>query len=275
VAPFQPLGRSEPPRGACGAARHLRSSSVLVEGSDSSRCRDQLRGIRLLTVVAFTRSRTGAARRSPAGIYRWPPTSCAHRLRKPDPTCELLAPSVALRNRDCGLLPAPPSTLSGGPLPCRLPRGAPRRDDFRRARSAVTAVGLGRRTTNEPEHLPSDRPGPCGPSGLGHACCSRAWLRPAPCHLPRSRAGLVKDWLVASNYPVSPRERCASPTSATDSTTRAPCGLLDSRPRPVQRDASRRPARSSTSSPWAYGHTATRLGPRLRLPDEPTRWSFA
>jgi hypothetical protein len=35
-----------------------------------------------------------------------------------------------------------------------------------------------------------------------------------------------------SRRPRSTRERCASPTSATDSTTRAPCGLLDSRLRP-------------------------------------------
>jgi hypothetical protein len=120
----------------------------------------------------------------------------------------------------------------------------------------VTAVGLERRTTNEPERLPSDRPEPCGPSGLGHACCSRAWLRPAPCHLPRSRAGPVKDWLVASNYPTIPRERCASPTSATDSTIRAPCGLLDSRPCPscnlTPRDA------TCARAPTHPGPTATR-----------------
>jgi hypothetical protein len=72
----------------------------------------------------------------------------------------------------------------------------------------VTAVGLERRTTNGSEHLPSDRPEPCGPGRLGHACCSRAQLRLAPCCLPRSEACLVKDWLVASNYPAllrSPR----------------------------------------------------------------------
>jgi len=45
--------------------------------------------------------------------------------------------------------------------------------------------------------------------------------------IPRSCARLDH-----SRQPRSTRERCASPTSATDSTTRAPCGLLDSRLRP-------------------------------------------
>jgi hypothetical protein len=69
----------------------------------------------------------------------------------------------------------------------RLPRGTPRRSGFHRARLTVTAAGLERRTIGEPERLPSDRPGPCGSGGLGHACCSRASRRPAPCRLPRSR----------------------------------------------------------------------------------------
>jgi hypothetical protein len=34
--------------------------------------------------------------------------------------------------------------------------------------------------------LPSVRPEPCDPGGLGRASCSRAQLRPAPCRLPRS-----------------------------------------------------------------------------------------
>jgi hypothetical protein len=38
---------------------------------------------------------------------RWPPTSCAHRLRKPDRTCEPLTPSVARCPPEHGLHPMP------------------------------------------------------------------------------------------------------------------------------------------------------------------------
>jgi hypothetical protein len=57
---------------------------------------------------------------------------------------------------------------------------------IRHARPAGTAAGLGRRTPNGPERLPSDRLGPRGPSGLRRARCSLARLHPAPCHLPRA-----------------------------------------------------------------------------------------
>jgi len=114
----------------------------------------------------------------------------------------------------------------------RLPCGAPRPDTFHRARSPVVAVGLERRPPDEPERLPSARLEPCGPSGLSRACCSRAQPRPAPCRLLRAWACLVKGRLVASSYLALPRatllfparrrrvttrERCVSPTSATDS----------------------------------------------------------
>ena len=200
-----------------------------------------------------------------------------------------------------GLLPRALAHPVGWPFSSgRLPRGTPRHPGFRHARLTVSAAGLERRTIDEPERLPSDRPGPCGSSGLGHACCSRAWRRPAPCRLPRarpapSRAGgplqaipslpaFTPVMMGETPYPRPSRtlrERCVSPTSATDFTSRAPRGLLDSWLRLSARDASRRVntslrARSNTPArpgPW----TRRRRGrvPRRRLPDEPTRWSFA
>ena len=82
---------------------------------------------------------------------------------------------------------------------------------------------------------------------------------------------LVKGRRSASGYPFasgsrwgyprrSPwlRERCVSPTSATDFTSRAPCGLLDSRlcPMPYMPYGTA----SHTGSPWAKGRTVTGLG---------------
>jgi len=146
-----------------------------------------------------------------------------------------------------------PSERAPDPLLCRRPvrgrclvataplAGTSRPESLHRARSAVAAVGLGRRPPDGPERLPSDRPGPCGPSGLGHACCSRASPRPAPGRSLRALFCPVKGKRVASSYPAlprtaspspargsggdpqhdwwsrSPRERCVSPTSATDS----------------------------------------------------------
>jgi hypothetical protein len=65
-------------------------------------------------VVAFTRRVPARHGDRPGGTFRRPPTSCAHRLRKPDRTCELLALSVARWTRRCGLRPAAASTPKGG-----------------------------------------------------------------------------------------------------------------------------------------------------------------
>jgi len=103
------------------------------------------------------------ARKHPAGDLRRPPNSCAHRLRKPDRTCELLALSVARWAQERGLRPTSPGTASkaaAAPF-----RGAatghhpPRQARRCRRRFRTTA-------TDEPERLPSDRLEPRGSSGL-------------------------------------------------------------------------------------------------------------
>ena len=175
--------------------------------------------------------------------YRRPPTSCAHRLRKPGP--RVRASDALCRAAGSGLR-APtraPEHPVGWPLipalsehfcsqgisaRCAGPCGTahsehattPLRDTvtlgyrgFRHARFAVTAVGLGRRTIDEPGRLPSDRPGPCGPSGLDHACCSRAWPRPAPCRLPRSRPASSKPGGSLQTISVSRLAPCSRLTS--------------------------------------------------------------
>ncbi len=76
---------------------------------------------RLLTVVASAHC-VPARHGDTLSCPQRPPTSCAHRLRKPDRTCELLALSVARWARGRGLQPAPPSTASDLR---RLPRGTP------------------------------------------------------------------------------------------------------------------------------------------------------
>jgi len=167
--------------------------------------------------------------------------------------------------------------------------GAPRPEGLHRARSAVATVGLGRRPPDEPERLPSDRPGPCGPSGLGIATLFTSLClaphpvaRCEPCPAP-SRAG--------GSLRATPRYRRRLAVAGSETTfaagkmrltdfcnrlpSRAPCGSLDSRLRPVLRCTSRRLASPSADPSWAWA-AAARLGSLpFRLPDEPTRWSFA
>jgi hypothetical protein len=93
----------------------------------------------------------------------------------------------------------------------------PRTVGTTRARPAVAAVGLGRQPPDEPERLPSVRLKPCGPSGLGHARCSLASPRPAPCRPPRAQSSPVKGRQVASSYPARPREETLrSPTEPSE-----------------------------------------------------------
>jgi len=248
---------------------------------------------------SFHPSHTARHGDHPEGTFRWPLTSCAHRLRKPDRTNELLALSVARWPRRCGLRPAATSTPKGGLQIAAAPfRGTPRPDTFHRARLTVVAVGLERRPPDEPERLPSARLEPCGPSGLSRACCSRAQPRPAPCRLLRAWVCLVKGRLVASSYPALPRtalplparqrrvttrERCVSPTSATDSRHEHPAdcpipGRTPCRPPPCSgsRFASCFRTRRERRLILGLSRAAARSGDlAIRLPDEPTRWSLA
>jgi len=169
-----------------------------------------------------------------------------------------------------GSRPRAPTRASAAPLgvasrPRRLPlRGRRDPDAFHRARPAVAAVGLGRWPPDEPERLPSVRLEPCGPSGLGHACCSRASPRPAPCRLLRARSASSKAGRSPRAIPRSrgPPRRCQhedrvhgekdashrllQPTSVT-STLRIARFPVCPVPRPVLRRFTTR----STGSPWA------------------------
>jgi len=102
--------------------------------------------------------------------------------------------------------------------------------DFRCARLTVTAAGLGRRTIDEPGRLPSDRPGPCGPSGLCHTCCSRAWHRPAPCRLPRSRSASSKAGGSLQAIPSLPAHAGVTPNAHPGSEKDASLRLLQPTP---------------------------------------------
>jgi len=267
--PFRPFGRREPPRGACGAARHLRSSSVLGEGSDSSRCR-----IPSPSNTAFNRGSLhppAPARHGdrPGAIYRRPPTSCAHRLRKPDRTSELLALSVARRTRGRGLHPRLCGTC--------------------RARLAVAAVGLRRQhraNQNAFHRIASSLAARAGsaaqvvhPRRLApHPVARREpWSASSkaygsPRAIPRSR---VPPCRRRHGDPHVPRERCVSPTSATDSRHEHPADRsIPGRASDARRlRAMRSSARTHPGPEPAAGEILGDLP--NRLPDEPTRWSFA
>jgi hypothetical protein len=166
---------------------------------------------------------------------------------------------------------------------------------FHHARPAVAAVGLERRPPDGPGHLPSDRPGPCGPSGLGGACCSRALPRPAPCRSPRAWACLVKGLLVASSYPAPLLVAASQPLRRSGKMrltdfcnrlpSRAPCGLLGSWSRPLPRATLRclvaprvphGPRRRNAGSPWASARRWRGSGACLSaFQVKPTKWSFA
>jgi hypothetical protein len=267
------FGRREPPRGACGAAWHLRSSSILGEGPDSSRCRIPAPSTTAFNRDSFHPLRTGAARRS-LGIHRRPPTSRAHRLGKPDRASELLTFYVARW------------PLKGGLLTHAFV--------FHRARSAVAAVGLGRRRPadqNAFHRFDSSLAARAGKAALVvHVRC----LAPHPVARREpwsasSKAGGSPRATSCGHEPscdgdVTSRERCVSPTSATESLHEhsTDCSI---------------PGRTSCRAPSCDGHepgAPTHRGPEdrglpltvtlgsrragspsSRLSDEPTRWSFA
>jgi hypothetical protein len=154
---------------------------------------------------------------------RRPPTSRAHRLRKPDRTSELLAPSVTRWPREHGLrpgasstVPGPRGSLAGGrgrtPSPSRQICRCRRR--FRTTATSKTgAPSIGSSQTLRPGRvrcaccsLAQVTPHPVARCEPGAASSRAAW---SPRAIPRlcepPRGGLLRR-----------RERCASPTSATD-----------------------------------------------------------
>jgi len=157
-----------------------------------------------------------------------------------------------------GSCPTPPSTLSGGldvataPLRDATTRRLPRRQirgDHRRFRTAddqrTKAPSIGSPRASRPERA---RPRLLftRAASLPHPVARRA-RRLIPSRIgwplraiPYTRLRLESSIAQTLSTAAVARKRCVSPTSATDSTTRAPCGLLDSRWRPDPRDASRR-----------------------------------
>lgn len=119
----------------------------------------------------------------------------------------------------------------------------------RHARSTEPAAGLERRAPNEPERLPSDRPGSRDPSWLVAFVVHTHAPRLAPCRLPQPWSPRQRTTGRCTLSPLRPRtprrelprcaanlgrrrERCASPTSATELRFRAPRRLSDSQVRP-------------------------------------------
>jgi len=173
------------------------------------------RAPRLLTVTAFTHH-TPARHGDPEGTYRRPLTSRAHRLRKPDRVSELLVPSVARWASGAGSMPAL--------------RSAPR--STHRARSTVAAAGLGRRRPLDQStfrRFDSSFAARAGEVALVvHVRCltphpvARRELGPAPSRAGGSPRAIPQSPETALRRPRDPRERCVSPTSATDSRNEHP-----------------------------------------------------
>jgi len=172
---------------------------------------------RLLTVIASARMPAARHGDLPRGIHRRPPTSCAHRLRKPDRGSEPLTLSVARRPRS-------------GRAPTRASK-------VRRARPAGPAAGLGRRTPDEPERLPSDRPGSRDPGRQRlRSLFTHAGVAPHP--VARREPGPRRQ-TVAGRFKLSrlqlasdrerTRERCILTDFCNRPAIRAPSGLPDSR----------------------------------------------
>jgi hypothetical protein len=165
-------------------------------------------------------------------------------VRTSDALCRATSP------RGAGSLPAPRRYPEGRPAVRRTPHEVTLARtpyvELRRARLAGPAAGLGRRTPNR-TRAPS-----VGSTRISRS--GRAWPRllfthttpPRTLSLAASLGHLVKGWLVASSYPASAlrrtRERCVSPTSATDLRSEHP---LDC---PIPGCAPRRAARSLRTS---------------------------
>jgi hypothetical protein len=218
------------------------------------------------------------------GTYRRPPTSCAHRLRKPDRACELLTPSVATQTRARRLLPRAlmhpvgwPRAVATAPsrdvATSRLPHRQARRDrrrfratDERRTR----APSIGSTRTLRPERALPRSLFTCAASP------STLLLATIPSSLVKGRRSASSYPLAPGSYPGCPGAEPRAPRKMLLSDfcnrlhlTSTPYGLFDSRLRarapPLSCDSSF--ALQHTGSPWAKGRAVTRLGtsaPRTR-----------
>jgi hypothetical protein len=290
------FGRREPPRGACGAARHRRFVVGSRGGACSSRCWIPSPSRTAFNGASFHALHTGAARRL-FRTYRRPPTSCAHRLRKPDRTRTLLTPSVARRALERQALTCRPRRPIGWSRVGALPFGhaslcdpPPRqaRQARRRFRTANTV------RTRAPS---AGSPRALRPEWFDLARFFTRAVSPTPSSLAASEPASSQAWRVASSYPCrrvrvlsvagpnaasTTESRCLSPTSATSrhftSTHDAARFRLHARRARLStcHDAIV-PARSRPRPPhegegWPTG---TGLGTRLPLAERTDRWSPA
>lgn len=152
----------------------------------------------------------------------WGPAAAADLLR---PSAEEARPDERTSDALChatapeGTDSTPRSETSPPPALQPTARTPPRQARRYRRRFRTTVP-------NEPERLPSDRPEPCGPGGLHHACFYTRTASPRTLSLAASLAHLVKGWVVASSYPALIRlasrraepgsKKMRLPTSATD-----------------------------------------------------------
>jgi hypothetical protein len=201
------------PRAALAARR-----GIFVRRRFSSRGRtvraagSRLRVARLLTVVACTPWHRRGTEATPWGAYRRPPTSCAHRLRKPDRTSELLALSVARRARGRGLHPR-----LCRHLPCQVRRCRRRFRTTATGRTRTPSVGGTRALQPERARHRLLFTRVASPRTLSLAA-SLGLPRQRPTgRLELSRAPACHPAVAGTETRVMPRERCVSPTSATDS----------------------------------------------------------
>jgi len=152
---------------------------------------------------------------------RRPPTSCAHRLRKPNRTCGPLALPVARRLRSSASTPRPdvlssPCSRPGflRPLPTtQLERTPPRQTRIPRRRFRTA-------TSPEPERLPSDRPSTLRPKRTVSRLLSHL-------HATAPHPFVCRD-------PIQPRQKAWRSLQTTPLVRGSPCGS----PRPCGEDAS-------------------------------------
>lgn len=224
------FGRSEPPRSSRGIIVVHRSPG---SGPRSSRSAVPPAGNTAVLAVEASARRISARHGDHLeGISRRPLTSCAHRLRKPNRTsnasdalCRTTSPRVtgSVLPRLLG-----PFRVSEGLAVRTLSRRHDPASGTRRTRLAAPAAGLERRPPHEPERLPSVRPEALASSGdvtfVDHSrsITSHPVTRPEPIP-PRQRLECrCEVSLRLAESRVTPRldqhrERCVSPTSATES----------------------------------------------------------